>query len=113
MLKYLQSILLLCLLIYHCSGFLDLQANASSSRPDIAAADSLEAQSTARNSEQNGGASGGPVKKCAVCEDEADTVKCFHCNKMVCASCKQSHSGTCFNFINLMSEVLRYLFFVI
>ncbi len=30
---------------------------------------------------------------CGVCETECDPVKCFHCDKVVCPSCKSSHTG--------------------
>ncbi|KAK2146694.1 hypothetical protein LSH36_589g02076 [Paralvinella palmiformis] len=57
------------------SGFLDLPTH-----PDSSEASSM---STAA----------GSATKCGVCEAEARTSKCLHCNKLLCDSCRRSHSG--------------------
>ena len=33
----------------------------------------------------------GSTSQCGVCEKDAETTKCAHCNKFACASCKKSH----------------------
>jgi hypothetical protein len=35
----------------------------------------------------------GAPKKCSVCNNESETTRCLHCNKMVCLACKDSHTG--------------------
>ena len=60
------------------SGFLDLPAQRNGTPSD---------------SSQATEPAGGSPSKCGVCETESQTIKCFHCNKMVCESCKRSHTG--------------------
>ena len=57
------------------------------------------------------GASGDTPRKCTVCENEAENiVKCFHCDRMVCQSCKQSHTGEYTNQNEIGCICLKYGF---
>ncbi len=43
------------------------------------------------SSSSGGGTVVGSINQCGVCEKEAETTKCAHCNKFTCESCRKSH----------------------
>ena len=72
------------------SNFLDLPAQPSARNEQPA---SNQEQEPPQEEPQPPATAAGSTSQCGVCEKEEETIKCFHCNKMVCQACKQSHTG--------------------
>ncbi len=71
----------------------------------------LSTQATPRSVETDEPAvsnSAGTSKSCGICEKDAETSKCVHCDKLVCPSCKASHLHQLrFDVTRLVNQIRR------